>query len=89
MLVITTQGEGTQSNRRQGRDVTCPIKVSRVTELSLRTVFAKANNTMLPYDDSLGPLPPNLSASVSSVKGLFYSLSSLPKTFGTCTKEEI
>lgn len=82
-------GKGTQSNRRQGRDVTCPIKVSRVTELSLRTVFAKANNTMLPYNDSLGPLPPNLSASVSSVKGLFYSLSSLPKTFGTCTKEEI
>lgn len=33
--------------------------------------------------------PPNPSASVSLVKGLFYSLSSLPKTFGLCTREEI
>lgn len=44
---------------RQGRGFKCPIKASHFTELSLRTVFAKANNTVLLYSDSLGsPLPP-------------------------------
>lgn len=41
-------------------------------ELSLRTVFAKANSTMLLNNDSLST--PHPSASVSAVKGLFYSL---------------
>ena len=44
---------------------------------------------MLLHNDSPVLSSPHPSVSVSSVKGLFYSLSSLPKTFGICTKEEI
>lgn len=63
-------------------------EVNHFTELSLRLVFAKANNTMLLYNDSV-PAPKSLSLLSVLSKGYFIHFSSLPKTFGICTKEEI
>lgn len=87
-LLLFKEGKW-QSDRRQSRQFKCSIKVGHSAELSLRIVFAKVNSTILLHNDSLVLSSPHPSVSVSSVKGLFYSLSSLPKTFGVCTKEEI